>query len=402
MSGFTEKQRLRVEQLTGYAKGLINGRNGSALLEEYKISETSFLPGDVLELFDNLFDGEIELEKIKTASNKLFNILNEKLSEYKKYDYSGKSVIRRLIEDNDSVKKHLAGMRTALKKINKEIDSDIISELIPAFESLGRYTVHYTVMENILFPEIEKSWTHHQCLKLMWSFHDDIRKNIKSILGILKSRQFDLAAFNRVCGKIYFSINTIIFREENILFPIMVETMESEVFDSMTTQLHGFKLEFAGSESGGKIPEAAKAGINMNNDGTVKFSTGELSTEQLELMLNRLPVDITFVDENDRVRYFSSPQDRLFPRTTGIIGRSVQDCHPHESAEVVNRIVASFKSGAEDDASFWLKMGKKYVLIKYFALRDENGNYRGVLEVSQEISDIRKIEGEQRLLDWKN
>lgn len=401
MSEFTDKHKLRSEQLTGYMTGLINGENGAELISEYKISETSFLPKDILVLFDNLFEKNFEMEKIKTASNKLFNILNEKIADYKKYDYPEESIICYLIEDNNSVKNHLADMRKVLKKINKEVKQETVSKLIIAFEILEKYTNHYIVMENIIFPEIEKSWMNYQCLKLMWSFHDDIRKNIKTILDILKARQIDLKLFNQVCGKIYFNINTIIFREENILFPIMFETMDSDAFDRMTSQLSGFKLEFVDLEITGKKPDIIRVGINMNNDNIVKFSTGELRLDQLELILNHLPVDLTFVDEHDKVRYFSSPKDRLFPRTTGIIGRAVQDCHPHESADIVNRIVASFKSGEKDDASFWLKMGQKYILIKYFAVRDDDKNYKGVLEVSQEITDIQKIKGEHRLLDWE-
>ncbi|MEN8157618.1 MAG: PAS domain-containing protein [Bacteroidota bacterium] len=105
------------------------------------------------------------------------------------------------------------------------------------------------------------------------------------------------------------------------------------------------------------------------------------------------------VKEN-RVKYFSSPKERIFPRTVGIIGRKVQDCHPHESVDVVNRIIEAFRTGEKDDASFWIRMGPKFVLIQYFAVRDKNNNYKGVLEVSQEISEIRNLSGERKLLDW--
>ena len=111
-------------------------------------------------------------------------------------------------------------------------------------------------------------------------------------------------------------------------------------------------------------------------------------------------MDITFVDENDEVKFFSNPPHRIFPRTPAIIGRKVQFCHPPESVHIVNRIVDSFKSGEKSVASFWLHMGPKFVLIQYFAVRNEQGEYRGTLEVSQEISEIQKIEGDRRLLDW--
>ncbi|MBI9109232.1 MAG: DUF438 domain-containing protein [Spirochaetales bacterium] len=397
MSEFTENYKERVNTLVNYMLGLIDGGKRSDLLSVHKIRETKFMPHDILYLFDEIYSRDIEVDKIKIASNRLFNILYEDLSAYEKYNYPDDSIIAYLIKDNSGVKKHLADAREYIKKINKEQSEDLIQALIRVFEKLQDFSVHYTIKENIVFPEIEKKWDHYQCLKLMWTFHDDIRQNIKKTLEILKSTDFDLKLFNQFCGKVYFNINTIVFREENVLYPVMYETMEVEVFDRMVSQLVDFNFVFAEL---GTRSEQIEEEIKMDKDNVVKFSTGELNLEQLELIFSHLPVDITFVDQNDKVRYFSSPKERIFPRTTGIIGRTVMDCHPHESAEIVGRIIATFKSGEKDDASFWLRMGPKYVLIRYFAVRDKGNTYKGVLEVSQEISEIKAIEGEHRLLDW--
>ena len=136
------------------------------------------------------------------------------------------------------------------------------------------------------------------------------------------------------------------------------------------------------------------------DDGLINLGTGKVNVEQIKLIFNHLPVDITFVDENNKVCYFSTPPKRIFPRTTAIIGREVSNCHPPESVHVVEQIVESFRSGEKDQADFWIKMRGEYILIQYFAVRDENGNYKGVIEVSQEISGIKALEGEKRLLDW--
>ncbi|MDC7225329.1 MAG: PAS domain-containing protein [Spirochaetales bacterium] len=400
MSEFTEHNKDRALKLTNYMMGLIEGEPGTDLLSKYNIKETTFMPNDILFLFDELYSRNIPVKKIKTASNRLFNILYEDLMGYKKYDYPGNSIIGYLIKDNAAVRQHLAETKNYIKQINKAQTPELMGKLLAAFEKLEKFSLHYTVKENIVFPEIEKKWDQYQCLKLMWSFHDDIRKNIKKTIEVLKESEFHLKLFNEVCGKVYFNINTIIFREENVLFPIMYETMEPEIFNRMLSQLIDFGLPFVEIEEG--ADSVAPAGsIKMDNEKTVRFPTGELTLKQIEMVFNHLPVDITFVDENDKVRYFSSPEERIFPRTVGIIGRNVQDCHPHESVGVVGRIVDSFKSGERNDASFWLRMGSMYVLIKYFAVRDYEGNYQGVLEVSQEISDIKKLEGENRLLDWE-
>jgi DUF438 domain-containing protein len=111
-------------------------------------------------------------------------------------------------------------------------------------------------------------------------------------------------------------------------------------------------------------------------------------------------VDLTFVDEADEVRYYSATKDRIFARAPGIIGKRVQDCHPPKSVHVVNKILDEFKAGTRDAAEFWMMFGEQFVHIRYFALRDGDGNYRGTLEVSQEVSGVRALEGERRLLDW--
>jgi len=134
----------------------------------------------------------------------------------------------------------------------------------------------------------------------------------------------------------------------------------------------------------------------------LQFETGTLSEEETEAILNTLPVDISFVDEEDTVRYFSKPEKRIFVRTKAIIGRKVQRCHPQKSVRIVNEILDSFKSGKKDVAEFWIQKGDRLVHIRYFAVRDKDGKYLGTMEVTQDITDIKGIEGERRLLDWKD
>ncbi|MPN07127.1 hypothetical protein SDC9_154393 [bioreactor metagenome] len=134
--------------------------------------------------------------------------------------------------------------------------------------------------------------------------------------------------------------------------------------------------------------------------GKFQTQTGELTFDEIELIFNNLPVDMTFVDENNKVRYFTRPKDRIFPRSPAVIGRSVNNCHPPESVHVVEEIVESFRAGKEDTAKFWINARGKIVLIQYFALRNSEGTYKGVLEVSQDITEIKSLEGERRLLKW--
>jgi len=136
-------------------------------------------------------------------------------------------------------------------------------------------------------------------------------------------------------------------------------------------------------------------------DYTFHSETGELSLDQVFMIFNTLPVDMTFVDENNKVRFFSRPKDRIFPRSPAIIGRDVKNCHPPESVHVVEAIIEGFRTGERESAEFWIDIKGKKLLIQYFALRDSDGRYQGTLEVSQNITEIQKIEGQKRLLEWE-
>ena len=126
-----------------------------------------------------------------------------------------------------------------------------------------------------------------------------------------------------------------------------------------------------------------------------------LESEIIEFMLNSMPVEISFVDKNDKVSYFNKNGDRIFPRPRSVIGKKVQQCHPKKSVDKVIEIIQSFKDGKRDAANFWINLEGRLIYIRYFAVRDNNRKYLGTLEVSQDITDIKSIEGEKRLLDWK-
>ena len=193
-------------------------------------------------------------------------------------------------------------------------------------------------------------------------------------------------------------MKTIQLRDERILFPEILATIEPEAMANWLAEATALGFPYYTPEissqnmKSGVMPEAGQ--------GYVDLGTGKLTIEQIRLIFNHLPVDITYVDENDEVKFFSTPPKRIFPRTVAIIGRNVKNCHPPDSVHIVEKIVDSFRRGDKDSASFWIRMRGDFILIQYFAVRNEAGQYRGVIEVTQEISEIRSLEGEKRLLDW--
>lgn len=397
MSEFTNNALKRAKDLSKFMQGLIDGKSGAELVKKYKLITENYIPIDILAAFDILFENDVDIEDLKTASNKLFNILYKTLSSYDAIEPKIDSFIYFLIKDNQSTDNQLKNIKPLIKEINKGVSKDLIKKLADAFIQLQKIDLHYTVKENVLFPVLEKQWKNHQCLKLMWSFHDDIRQNLKITIESLEAKEFDLKHFNKISSLVFFNIYTIIFREEKILFPIMKENIELDVLDDMLRQCHEMGLPFTKT----KYKEKSKKSQAEKEDiKTIKLQTGKVSIEQMEMIFKHLPVDITYVDENDTVKFYSDPPHRIFPRTSSIIGRKIQNCHPPESVSVVNKIVDAFRKGEKEEANFWIHMGPKFVLIRYFAVRDNDNNFRGTLEVSQEISEIQKLEGDRRLLDW--
>jgi len=151
-----------------------------------------------------------------------------------------------------------------------------------------------------------------------------------------------------------------------------------------------------------EIMEDALVENPSSQDDEISLPTGRFILKELMAVLNTLPVDITFVDKDDRVRYFSEGKERIFTRTKSVLGRRVQDCHPPQSVDVVEKIVNSFREGKRDSVDFWINLKGREIYIRYFAVRDKQSSYLGTLEVTQDITEIRKLEGEKRLLDERD
>lgn len=397
MSEFTNNALKRAKDLSRFMQGLIDGESGAELVKKYKLITENYIPIDVLAAFDIMFENNVDIEDLKIASNKLFNILYKTLNSYDAIAPKSDSFLYFLIKDNQSVDNQLKNIKPIIKEVNKQSTPELIKKLTDSFKQLQKIDLHYTVKENVLFPVLEQQWEDHQCLKLMWSFHDDIRQNLKITIESLEAKEFDLKHFNKYSSLLFFNIYTIIFREEKILFPIMKENMEIDILDDMLRQCHEMGLPFTKT----KYKEKSKKPVEGKDDTkTIKLKTGEVSIQEMEMIFKHLPVDITYVDENDTVKFYSDPPHRIFPRTSSIIGRKIQNCHPPESVSVVNKIVDAFRNGEKEEANFWIHMSPKFVLIRYFAVRDQENNFKGTLEVSQEISEIQKLEGDRRLLDW--
>jgi len=274
-------------------------------------------------------------------------------------------------------------------------DNEVVVSLRSLISELAKYELHYIKKENILFPVIEKTFPQYRCLQLMWSFHDDFRNSIRNLDKLLDS-ELDKTQFNKEIGRLFFVVLPIIFREEQIVFPVAFRAIPSDEWDEMLAQ---------GNETGwcyldNIVIPVHKTMEKKIGDGKFDLGTGIMTLEQIISVFRHLPVDLTLVDENDTVTFFSEGQQRIFPRSAAIIGRKVQNCHPPESVHVVNEIIDAFRNRTRDFAEFWIRMKGRFIHIRYFAVRDTGNKYQGTLEVTQDVTGIRELEGERRLLDW--
>ena len=273
---------------------------------------------------------------------------------------------------------------------------------------LDGLTLHYTRKENQLFPLLEAHGIEGPT-KVMWGLDDDIRGRLKVALALVENGRVVEAA--GPLAETLGMVEDMIYKEEKILFPAALDALSEGEWDAMAAG--EAEIGFAwieAPESVGAAPGSASgvapaavadvpAGVS-SHEHALPLTTGALSLEQLDLMLRTMPFDVTFVDETGRVRYYSEGE-RVFPRSPAIIGREVHNCHPPKSVATVERIVAEFEAGTKDTAEFWIEMGERFVHIRYFALRDAEGTYKGVLEVSQDVTGIRALDGQRRLLDWE-
>ena len=270
-------------------------------------------------------------------------------------------------------------------------------EVLLSLERLFEIDKHYLKKENLIFPYMEQ-YGITAPPKVMWGVDDEIRSELKAAYEGAKS---DGAAQHAdKIGAVLKKIEDMIFKEENIMLPMLLETLTVDEWKKIANESAEFGYCLISSvptwdPASEKGLEKAKS---THEQGSIKLPTGSFTLEELAAVLDTLPVDVTFVDKNDEVKYFSQSKERIFPRTTAVLGRKVVNCHPPASAHIVTKIVEDLKSGKKDHEDFWIKLGDKYILIRYFAVRNKEGNYLGVLEVTQDIAPIQGITGEKRLL----
>jgi len=356
---------------------------------------------------DSQFEAQID-DLIKVFKKSLEKVSLDNLEEGHPLDT--------FIKENNVIKKLI----DELRKAEKEIDLENVNHQYweEAYNKLWQIDIHYVRKENQLFPFLEAKGFDKPS-KIMWALHDDIRSLIKFYRSLLDEKNYEELFDTQEL--MLNAVEDMIFKEEKILWPTSLDLLDTEdwikiregeeevgycLIDTPPMWNPNWKHPSHKEETDVEISTKAKA-IPFTKSkkttlvGGINLEVGAITPEQINLIFKHVPFDVTYVDENDEVRYYNKGDDRVFPRSSGIIGREVKYCHPPKSVHIVERIVDAFKSGEKSEANFWINFRDKFVYIQYFAVRDDNGNYKGVLEITYDATVLKGLEGEQRLLDWE-
>ena len=312
--------------------------------------------------------------------------------------------------ENRALLQVTASLRKVAEAIGEPPDGGAWARLKSALrdtvERLSEVEKHYLRKENQLFPFLEIHGVEGPS-KVMWAIHDDIRALLKQARTTIAGDDAALAV--STCLALAKMVDDMVTKEEKVLHPMAIDTLsdeewvqiragEGDIGYAFITDVPAWPAAGEAGAAGAPAGAAGQAG-QASPAGLLDLKTGGLSLEELNLVLGALPIDFQYVDEHDRVRFYSEGH-RIFPRSPGVIGRKVQNCHPPASVHKVQQIIDAFRAGEKDKAEFWIEMQGKFLHILYFAIRDEAGTYRGVVETVQDATGVRALEGQRRLLDW--
>lgn len=311
-------------------------------------------------------------------------------------------------QENRELTRVVRELETLFNTIEQEYDrhgpAATVNRIRGLFNSLTDVDKHYRRKENLLFPFLEQYGITGPP-KVMWGKHDETRDLLKNALNSL-----DMPASSADQMKLKSEMNLIpaakaisdmIMKEEEILFPMTLDKLTVADWYEIHQQTNEIGYCLYDPQIDWKPQGIEIRKEEQSSEGDIRLPSGRFNTEELQALLNTVPFDMTFVDRNDKVKYFSQAKERIFDRNRAILGRDVRMCHPPSSVHIVDQIIGDFKSGKADSAPFWIQMGGKFIHIEYFALRNPEGEYLGTLEVSQDLTEKRELQGDQRLLSYR-
>jgi uncharacterized protein len=415
MAELLDNREKRVAQLKEIIQGLHSGAPEDEVRTKLRELVKQTDASEIAAMEQQLIDDGMAAEEITAMCDMHSQVLRDIIVERPHDPITPGHPVDTFRKENEAIREGVAGFREAMSEVLQGEDVQAVDPVAAGnvqriYNDMMDLDKHYARKENLLFPFLEK----HNITgpsKVMWAKDDEIRGKLKSLGALVVRHDATVADWREAQGTTVEpaleSVEEMVHKEENILLPMALDSLTEVEWGEIWSASPevGYCLVEPGTEyrpatqligiEGADAPAAA-------NGGSFISPTGALSMDQIKGILNTLPIDATFVDADDRVKYFTEGADRVFARPKTIIGRKVQHCHPPSSVDVVERILSDFKSGKEDACSFWIELKGRFVCIQYFAVRDENKAYLGTLEITQDATWLRSLEGERRLLDYND
>ncbi len=393
----------RLETLKDIIRQLHRGGDLEAQKKRFSELIQDVSPSEIAEMEQALIQEGMPEEEVKRLCDVHVQVFKESLAGQSLPTAIPGHPLHTLMEENRALEKHLQRWNDLLNRLEAEQTAweNLKPEVREQLAVLSEVEIHYRRKENQLFPLLEAKGISGPS-KVMWAVHDDIRAMFRDLKPRLDREE--AAPVIGAGRKLGTALADMIYKEEKILLPMTLEALGEA--DWARVKKGEEEIGFAWIKPGKEWqPSVAPDELSplpsyQRPTASIELAVGSLTPRQIDLLLTHLPVDITFVDETDTVRYYSGTAERIFPRSPGVIGRKVQNCHPPASVHLVNRILSAFREGSRDSANFWIRMNERLIFIRYFAVRDSAGTYCGCLEVSQDVTAIQALEGERRLLDW--
>jgi DUF438 domain-containing protein len=351
--------------------------------------------GEVTTIEQSLIDEGVSPDEIKRFCNVHALIFESSLEQAVASEDSPAHPLALLRAENRTIEGIVADLRAATR-------AGVVSEAgtRAALARIRGVDRHYALKENAIFPYLEKHGFRGPS-QVMWGKHNDVRQLLRDAEKAAGAGAASIEAARKdVFEPLAAEVEGMIFKEENILFPACLEKLEAVEWVKVLESFREIGLPYAKAPAvDASLAELSLLKAEAVEAGVVALPSGKVSLTELAAFLDVLPVDISFVDTTDTVRYFNQTKDRIFPRAVSVIGRNVRNCHPPQSVGKVVQILDSFRKGERDSADFWIDLHGRLVAIRYFAVRDAFGKYLGCLEVSQDLTWPRGLSGERRLLD---
>ncbi|MHB8279472.1 MAG: DUF438 domain-containing protein [Candidatus Humimicrobiaceae bacterium] len=409
MSEFLKKKEQKKEVIKDIILKLHNGLTLEQAKKKFEKEVGTITSSEIADIEQSLINEGMSVDEIKKFCNVHALLFESSLSKLVSNEESPGHPVYLFKLENREIEKFTKSLKELVINKDSYTLEAFRQELKKLLTELKGVELHYTRKEQLLFPFLER-YGFIGPSKVMWGKDNEIRDLLKnSILKIeeLSTKQQLESYIKKYISLLIEEVDGMIFKEENILFPTSQEKLSINDWIDILKESDevGYAFIEKPEATSSLIAELRKTVVlepEIKDGNAIVLPTGELKLKELMWILNSLPIDITFIDRDDTVKYFSDNKDRIFVRTRSVIGRKVQNCHPPQSVEIVEKILTAFKEGKRNYADFWINFKGKLIFIKYFAVRDEAANYLGTLEITMDITDLKSLEGEKRLIDEEN